>query len=102
MGRKTNATKIIENLPENTGEHPWLVVYDFIGFKPSHRFWDNLERLTEALGGSLIQYSVFLAADSRGALAVSQLAKQYGAEVQSFRAEYSTTDNVRIGYRNPE
>lgn len=89
MGRKSLAEKFYEETPEDEdGASDWLVIYDFRGVKPNHRFWTNLNRLMALLdNGSRIQYSVFKTTHRRGALAAVKIAKHYGAEVRMFKSE---------------
>jgi len=84
MGRRSIAEK-----PYHRHQHEepcpstWLVVYDFT--KPPTRFWDNLKRLQEMTDeGALVQYSVFLTRDMRGALAAVDLVKHYRGDVMLF------------------
>ena len=68
----------------------WVIVYDFIGFKPNPNFWVNLRRISSAYGGFLIQYSVYQAGNKLEAEAVSQLVRHYGGEAQAFECKEST------------
>ena len=44
MGRKSLAKKLYEEVEvDETPGHNWLVVYDFLGMKPSPNFWSNLQ-----------------------------------------------------------
>ena len=89
MGRKSLAKKLYEGIvvDEDPGQ-TWLVVYDFLGVKPSPNFWSNLQRLSGMLeDGALTQYSVFRTSDLRGAVVAGLLAQHYGAQILFFRAE---------------
>ena len=56
------------------------------GSKPPTKFWDNLKRLQSLTGeGTLVQYSVFMTGDMRGALAAVDLVKHYKGDVMLFR-----------------
>lgn len=68
----------------------WVIVYDFIGFKPNPNFWVNLRRVSSSYGGFLIQYSVYQAGNKSEAEAVSQLVRHYGGEAQAFECKEST------------
>ena len=88
MGRKSLAEKYFEETPEQEEEGNWIVLYDFKGMKPSSKYWHNLKRLTSLVGeSSLIQYSVFMTKDKRGAITATKLAKHYGTETRTFKAE---------------
>ena len=89
MARRSRAETLIqeyEGVEDN--ENKFIVVYDFLGFKPSKRFWENLHRLSEEDPVSgLIQYSVYRANGLKKALAVNRLAIEYGAATMMFIAE---------------
>jgi len=88
LGRKSLAEKYYEETPEHEEKGTWIVLYDFKGIKPSSKYWYNLKRLialTEE--SSLIQYSVFMTNDKRGAITATKLAKHYGANIRAFKAE---------------
>lgn len=66
----------------------WLVLYDFKGMKTNSKFWINMKRVEDLVGGgSLIQYSVFTTASKRGAITVLRLAEHYRGETILYRAE---------------
>ncbi|MCK4702403.1 hypothetical protein KAT55_03495, partial [Candidatus Bathyarchaeota archaeon] len=89
MGRKSIAEKLFQRHEhKDNGDSAWLVVYDFTKTKPPTKFWDNLKRLQILTGeGSLVQYSVFLTHDMRGALAAADLVKHYKGDVMLFKGE---------------
>ncbi len=89
MGRKSLAARFYEGLEgEEERDGTWLVLYDFIGVKPSSKFWSNIDRLVGLSGGgSLIQYSVFVTNGRRAALAMVKLVRYYGGEVAVFKGE---------------
>ena len=89
MGRRSIAEKLFErHEKKEKGGSTWLVVYDFTRSRPPTRFWDNLKRLQEMIGeGSLVQYSVFMTRDMRGALAAVDLVKHYKGDVMLFKGE---------------
>ena len=90
MGRKSLAKKIYERVEEDYEEDrgTWLVLYDFKGVKANSKFWTNMRRVEDLVGGgSLIQYSVFTTASKRGAITVLRLAEHYGGETILYRAE---------------
>ena len=74
-----------EEEPELSGQ--WIVVYDFIGLKPSPNFWRNLKRISTSQGGSLIQYSVYQAGTFKETQAVRNLVNHYGGDVKVFKCE---------------
>ena len=50
-------------LEENrSGDDPftWLIVYDFIDFKPNPNFWKNLDKMIRISGLRKFQYSVLI------------------------------------------
>jgi len=58
----------------------------FTRSRPPTKFWDNLKRLQDMTEeGTLVQYSVFLTHDMRGALAARDLVKHYKGDVILFR-----------------
>ncbi len=86
MGRKSLASTFYEETDDEKGS--WLILYDFIGIKPSSKFWINLKRIQALAGkGSLIQYSVFTTDSKKGAITAVKLANHYGAKVKLFKAE---------------
>ena len=89
MGRRSIAEKLFErHEKKEKGGSTWLVVYDFTRSRPPTRFWDNLKRLQDMTDeGSLIQYSVFMTRDMRGALAAVDLVKHYKGDVMLFKGE---------------
>lgn len=90
MGRKSVAEKIYNQIKEDYEEEKgtWLVLYDFKGTKANSKFWSNMKRVENLVGGgSLIQYSAFTTSSKRGAITVSRLAEHYGGETLLYRAE---------------
>ena len=68
------------------------MVYDLTRFKPPTKFWDNLKRLQDMTDKSaLIQYSVFMTRDMRGALAAADLVKHYEGDVFLYRGQQVPT-----------
>lgn len=89
MARRSRAQNLLKEY-EAVEDHDrtFIVVYDFLGFKPSKRFWENLHRISEERHESgLIQYSVYRANGLKEALAVNQLAQEYSATTIMFIAE---------------
>ena len=85
-GQRSIARKILAEIQdEPETENTYLVSYDFINDKPHHRFWSNLHDIISITGGELTQYSVYYGG-LRGAKAVKELAKVYGADVRWFIA----------------
>jgi len=68
----------------------WVIVYDFIGFKPNPNFWVNLRRISSSYGGNLIQYSVYQACNRAEAEAINSLVTHYGGEAQTFECKQPT------------
>ena len=89
MGNPSIASQLISEEPSGVGL--WVIVYDFVGFKPSPNFWANLSRISNAYGGYLIQYSVYQAGNRTEAKAVTSLVRHYGGEVQAFECKEPTT-----------
>lgn len=89
MGRHSKAQILQKDIEDHEDKkETFLIVYDFIGFKPSKRFWENLSRISnENEHSGLIQYSVYLACSLREAIAVARLAESYGADSMIFSAE---------------
>ncbi len=90
MGRKSLAEKFYQQVEEDYEEEggTWLVLYDFKGVKANSKFWINMKRVEDLVGGgSLIQYSVFTTASKRGAITLRRLAEHYGGETILYRAE---------------
>jgi hypothetical protein len=89
MGRKSVAEKMLQRHEnKDKGESTWLVVYDFTKSKPPTRFWDNLRRLQDFTdAGALVQYSVFMTRDKRGAYAAVDLVKYYKGDVMLFKGQ---------------
>ena len=84
MGRRSIAQKIIDGLDGNIqSEFQNLVVYDFREKEASKRFWINLRKIIEVMGGEMLQYSVYIG-PVQGALAVHELVECYGGDVSSF------------------
>lgn len=86
MGRKSVAKKIIEGLKDEQEEADWIVCYDFRDERPVGRFYHNLQEILVALGGEMIQYSVFCG-PMRASSAVKELAEYYDAMVSMFRVD---------------
>lgn len=92
MGRRSIAEKLFErHEKKEKGESTWLVVYDFTRSRPPTRFWDNLKRLQTISEGSMVQYSVFMTHDMRGALAAVDLVKHYKGDAILFRGQQVPT-----------
>jgi hypothetical protein len=88
MGRKSIAEKMYQRHEhKEKGESTWLVVYDFTKSKPPTNFWDNLKRLQNLSEGSLVQYSVFMTRDMRGAYAAVDLVKHYKGDALLFKGQ---------------
>ena len=89
MGRKSLAEQLIEKyIEEPPGDETLLVVYDFQDVKPVTKFYDNINRVKTLTGdGQLIQYSVYLTKDQRGAKTIRDLVHHYGGQVFIFRGE---------------
>ena len=89
MGRRSVAEKLFErHEKKERGDSTWLVVYDFTGSRPPTKFWDNLKRLQSLTGeGTLVQYSVFMTRDMRGALTAVDLVKHYKGDVILFKGD---------------
>jgi hypothetical protein len=83
MGNPSVASKLIVCKDSVTGL--WVIVYDFIDFKPNPNFWVNLHRISNVYGGGLIQYSVYRANKLSEAEAISQLVDHYGGEARVFK-----------------
>jgi len=93
MGRRSIAEKLFErHEKKEKGNSTWLVVYDFTRSRPPTKFWDNLKRLQDMTNeGTLVQYSVFMTHDMRGALAAVDLVKHYKGDVMLFRGQQVPT-----------
>jgi CRISPR/Cas system-associated endoribonuclease Cas2 len=76
------ASRILVNETEGIGL--WIIVYDFLGFKPNPNFWVNLRRISNAHGGNFIQYSVYQTRKKTEAKAVKELIVHYGGDAQVF------------------
>lgn len=89
MARRSKAQQLLNEYEEIEDQvQTFIVVYDFLGFKPSKRFWENLHRINDENPESgLIQYSVYKANTLKEALVVNQLAKEYGADTMMFTAK---------------
>jgi len=87
LGRKSIAETYFKEIPDDEEEGTWLVLYDFKS-KPNPRFWSNLKGVKKLTGaGSLVQYSVFMTENKRGALTVVKLARHYGGKVLLYKVE---------------
>ena len=94
MGRKSIAEKIINSLEEDEGDDTrWVICYDFKMGTPLHRFYRNRDEIMRRLGGLIVQYSVFLG-PPRASMAITVLARRYGAHVSRFRVDLSELDYV--------
>ena len=89
MSRRSRAQNLLKDYEEiEDQDGTFIVVYDFLGFKPSKRFWENLHRICdESPESGLIQYSVYKANSLKEALIINQLAQEYGAATMIFKAE---------------
>ncbi len=90
MGRKSIAEKLLGELPKaDSFEKTMLVLYDFSKRKATGDFYTNLNRITEKTqdGSTLVQYSAYRTTSMKAAIAVSRLAKRYGADVQLYVVE---------------
>lgn len=89
MGRRSLAQQLFEEYKEQEkGENTWLIVYDFPGMKPSGKFYDNLHRINSLSGeGQLVQQSMYMTRDQRGAKAIRDLVKHYDGTVMMFMGE---------------
>ena len=89
MGRRSLAEKIFQEYEkQEPGEDTWLIIYDFTGMKPTGKFYDNLNRIkTLAEDGQMVQYSVYMTRDQRGAKAMRDLVKHYDGQVMMFKGE---------------
>ena len=89
MGRRSLAEQLWEQyLIEEKGDTTWLVIYDFQNTKPPTKLYDNIKRIkTLAEDGELIQFSVYMTRDQRGAKAVRDLIRHYDGQVTVFRGE---------------
>jgi CRISPR/Cas system-associated endoribonuclease Cas2 len=83
MGRKSIAQNIIDEVIDESEDTNWVVCYDFRDDQPVGRFYPNLKEIRNALGGEMIQYSVFYG-PMRASVAVKKLAEYYGAMVSRF------------------
>jgi hypothetical protein len=96
MGRISLAQKFMDELdfPDNN-EDTWMVLYDFLGTKPSPNFWANLNRVQDMLEDtSLSQYSLFRTRSLKGAAVAERLVKHYGGKTLVFRGEEIKLDQV--------
>jgi hypothetical protein len=86
MGRRSIAQILFDEMEEIEDEkETFIIVYDFRGFKPSKRFWENLKRIgKENEDTGLVQYSVYLANGLKEAIVVARLAEFYGADAMIF------------------
>jgi hypothetical protein len=89
MGRKSLVAAIHDELGYMEGESgTWLVLYDFLGKKPSTRFWTNLNKISEISGsGALVQFSVFMTTDKKSAYTAVELVKHYGGQPMLFKGK---------------
>ena len=93
MGRRSIADILFErHEKKEKGDSTCLVVYDFTRSRPPTKFWDNLKRLQDMTNeGTLVQYSVFMTHDMRGALAAVDLVKHYKGDAMLFRGQQVPT-----------
>ena len=88
MARRSRAQNLLKDYEEIEDYDGTFIVYDFLGFKPSKRFWENIHRVCdECTESGLTQYSVYRENSLKEALIVNQLAQEYGAATMIFRAE---------------
>lgn len=90
MGRKSKAQKIIEERRDFGEKYPdsrYLVMYDFKEGNNPRQFYDNLHRIFDHYGGSLVQRSVAEVMGTKASKAVEYLAQCYGASVLRYRVE---------------
>ena len=89
MGRRSLAEHLWgQYREEEKGDSTWLVIYDFQNSKPPTKLYDNIKRIkTFAEDGELIQFSVYMTRDQRGAKAVRDLIRHYDGQVTVFRGE---------------
>jgi len=94
MGRKSIAQKIIDSLEEDEeNDIRWVICYDFRLGTPLRRFYRNRDEIMRRLGGLMVQYSVFFG-PQRASMALTELARRYGAHVSRFRVDLSELDYV--------
>ncbi len=83
MGRKSTAKLILDELgDEGESNSSYVVSYSFTE-KANSRFWRNLNEIISLVGGRKVHRSVYYGS-RRGARAVMELAKRYGADVRWF------------------
>ncbi len=95
MGRKSIASKILEALPEkDLLDQMYLIAYDFIGGPPMPRFYSSLHRIIELTknGSHLTQYSIFKTNSLKAALAIQELVRREGGEVQLYAVSETSPD----------
>lgn len=77
------AERMLEELRDKEGN--WIIVYDFVQYKPNPNFWINLNRISAELGGYRVQYSVYITGNLREAIAVKNLVHHYGGDALVYR-----------------
>lgn len=95
MGRKSIASKILEALPEkDVLDQEYLVAYDFLGGPPMPRFYSSLKQITELIGNGsrLTQYSIYRTRSLKATLAIQELVRREGGEVQLYAVSETSPD----------
>lgn len=90
MGRKSVAARILENLEkDHDQEGSFILVYDFpASARPQPEFYNNLQRIFEALGdGVRVQKSTIRFKTLKAARAVGHLCRHYDSKVLLFKGE---------------
>jgi len=83
LGRESKARRAIEAAEDGEEEEGvFWVIYDFEGGKNPSKFYRNLDEVFGKYAGERIQKSVVEMRSLRGARAVGELAKSYGARVR--------------------
>jgi hypothetical protein len=93
MGRKSTAEKIINSLEDEEDDSRWVICYDFRVGTPLRRFYRNRDEIMHKLSGIMAQYSVFFESH-RASMAITELARRYGAHVSIFRVDLAELDFV--------
>ena len=66
----------------------WIVFYDFRYLKPQRGFWLNLHRVDSITGvGGLVQMSVYVNSDWKGAQTAVRLVQHYDGMVACYKIE---------------
>ena len=90
MGRKSVAARILENLEKDLDqEGSFILVYNFPArARPQPEFYNNLQRIFEALGdGVRVQKSTIHFKTLKAAQATRALATHYGAQTLLFQGK---------------